>query len=528
MPLLDHEIARREGQDLLVRSSPVRLRWELNDLISSDGHRLRCIFTCSLRALEQPAERKMLEEVFLASRAAATMDDVANHFRGALSAAAARIASAHAVAEWLADQAKPAMIGALRQAANATAFACGLEMLPPFHLDVESPSFQQQRIEAMTRQLAEQRTAGQVEHFQRAVELLRQFQTMREHAPQLTAGRVLEQISPADRGMMLQSLLMAAAGQSTTQDLWAVAGPSLVRIDTHSDPPTPQCFDLPETLGPLRSVQAAQIDGRHMLLVGARCGVMIVDPADTAKAVPYMDAQVTSLLGFSRAVSWGDQLFACHGEAGIVGWRLGENAAPHLAFRPAQLVNADNLPTDAATATDLPSPRHLQVLDGSRLIFADGPRLLTINHAGAVESLLLEPRGQIIGIIPEERSLLIVHEDGQIIRRDRATLEATGIERYSGRVGAAGALPWLGSVRLLLASEDGPIYCIGLEDDLVTQYSSPHRALRIVAGAADRIAAVSSDRQRLILWPSWDGRRPVAEIHLASLTRHRIADITFA
>jgi hypothetical protein len=41
------------------------------------------------------------------------------------------------------------------------------------------------------------------------------------------------------------------------------------------------------------------------------------------------------------------------------------------------------------------------------------------------------------------------------------------------------------------------------------------------------VAAVSPDRQRLVLWNSWEGRQPAAELFLAALARHRIADIAF-
>jgi hypothetical protein len=67
-----------------------------------------------------------------------------------------------------------------------------------------------------------------------------------------------------------------------------------------------------------------------------------------------------------------------------------------------------------------------------------------------------------------------------------------------------------------------------LDDDLVTQYVSPHRELRVVTASAERVVAVSSDRQRLIVWNTWDGRKPVAEIYLAGIARHRVADAAFA
>ena len=92
---------------------------------------------------------------------------------------------------------------------------------------------------------------------------------------------------------------------------------------------------------------------------------------------------------------------------------------------------------------------------------------------------------------------------------------------------AAAALPWLGELRLLLAGDDGPVQCIGFDDQLVTQYATVHRGLRLLAGSAGVVAAVSPDRQRLILWNSWEGRRPAAEVAVAAVAKHRIADVTF-
>jgi hypothetical protein len=75
---------------------------------------------------------------------------------------------------------------------------------------------------------------------------------------------------------------------------------------------------------------------------------------------------------------------------------------------------------------------------------------------------------------------------------------------------------------------EGPILCVGADDSLVTQYVGPHRGLRAVAAAADVVAAVNADRTRLVLWRSWDGRQPAAEVHIAAVARHRAADICFA
>jgi hypothetical protein len=89
-------------------------------------------------------------------------------------------------------------------------------------------------------------------------------------------------------------------------------------------------------------------------------------------------------------------------------------------------------------------------------------------------------------------------------------------------------LPWLGANRLLVASEEGPIYCVGLDDELVTTYLSSHRGLRALTASVDLLAGVSSDRQRVVLWNSWEGKKPLAELSVISAAKHRVGDIEFA
>jgi len=137
-------------------------------------------------------------------------------------------------------------------------------------------------------------------------------------------------------------------------------------------------------------------------------------------------------------------------------------------------------------------------------------------------------QAEVVAIVPDGRSMLAAHRDGTVCVLDAATRKTTCKERRAGRITAAGSLPWLGGRRLLLATEAGPIACVGFDDELVTQYASAYHELPAVAGSADVVAAVSPDRQRLILWHSWDGRQPAAELHLFGVARHRVADVDFA
>jgi hypothetical protein len=462
----------------------------------------------------------MLEEALMAGRADATLGNLVEHFSPAIRTAAVRVAKSRAGGEWLDPSSRNLMIETLREAAHAVAFACGVELLPPFNAEIESPSVQRQMLDSMQRELAEQRAAGQSAHLQRAIETLRQFETMRQHAPRLRAGELLKHLSPADQGAMLRTLTMAMAQQSAAAEMFVVAGPNLMYINARDLPVKTQITEMPTALGPLRSVQVSEIDGQRKLLIGARGGVIVAPIEHPTKAMLHGDPESTSALGFSSVAHWNNGIWACHGEAGILGWDIGD-AAPRTIWRPANIAEQLGIKLDGASG-----PRHLQVLDDARLIFAAGAHIATLDRDGQMTALELEPRIPVVGIVPAEREIVIVHDNGELCRRRRDTLEMVCHQRRGGRIIAAAGLPWLGDVRVLIAGEAGPVTCIGLDDGLVTEFASPHRGARILAGSPNVVAAVSSDRQRLILWHPWDGRKPIAELYVAGMTKHRIADVT--
>jgi hypothetical protein len=496
--------ARRDD----LADQPMRVRWSFDDLVTLDGHRLVTAFTCSLRILGEPAERKLFEETFLRDSTAVSTDDILNHFAPALRAAAAGVANRGNAEPLLADDARATWTDALRSAGNTVAFSCGIELLAPFGVEATSPSLQQERLEQMQRTIAERKAADRVGHFQRAAELLEQWESLRSKSPTVTPGALMDQLNPSDRGAMLETLLMASAKQTTQPDLWAVAGPYLVRIDLKGDTPKPQLIPLPPTAGPLRSVN--QMNGR--VLVGARNGVFVIDPAATDQPQTYLDPELTSEHGFSGVTFGPAGVWGCHRGGGIVAWTEGQFDRPTRTMRASELAGA---------------PRNLtRSRDGSHVLFTVAERLMATDAGGELKSLVTLS-APIASLLSCDDRLILAAEDGTVTIHDARTFARVSEIRPAARLSGAALMPWLTSARVLLTTPDGPVFCVGIDDALVTQYSSPHVGVRAAAGSAGKVAALAADRQRIVLWNAWDPRRPAGEIYLTGLTRHRTTDIAF-
>jgi hypothetical protein len=484
---------------------PCRISWMIDDLLANDGHRLAISFSCTVAIAEGPAELKLFEEVFK-SPGQATPVAILNHFMPGLRSAASDVAASEPARMLLSAGAWPQWIKAMQSAANEVAFMCGLQMLAPFDVEVTSPTMQRERLEQMQRIAAERRSADRVGHLARAAELLKQWESLKAAVPSITPGKLLEQVNPADRGLMLDTLLMAGvAGASgiAQPDLWAVSGSYLVRMDVKVDSPQPKLIPLPTGAGPLRSVRAQ--NGR--LLIGARNGVLLVDPDNPEQTQVYCHPTLASEHGFTFTTQIGNHVWACHREGGLCGWHVGDLKKPEIAIDSARLGG---------------DPKNLTV--GG--LFSAGNRLFKMIE-DRLPNRVLDCESPIVSVLPVENQIIVVTENGALHLLDGSTLEKNSEMQTTGRLSGAALLPWLSSSRLLLNRAGGPIECMGLEDQLVTQFAGGHTGMRSVAGCIGKVAAMSSDRQRILLWNAWDGRRTASEIYLTGMTHHRIADVVF-
>jgi hypothetical protein len=209
--LQDSELARRINGKVHVRPGGMRLQWEMNELVTADGHSARGTFSGTVRALPEANELKMLEEALLSGGPAANGADIVRHFAGAISVAARKFARERDAEVLLQDDGRRGMLVAVVEAARAVAFACGVEVIPPVQVDLECPTLKREQVESMQRQAAQRRAADQVDHLRRSAELFKQLEAIRGATPGLSPGEALSRMGSADQADVFRAVLAASA-----------------------------------------------------------------------------------------------------------------------------------------------------------------------------------------------------------------------------------------------------------------------------------------------------------------------------
>src|SRR4051794_6030259 len=91
--LKDNELARKDQDAVECRADPMRVSWTVSDLTTLDSHAMTCFISCSVRIADNPADRRMFAEVFLASREVVSAETISNHFAAAIRASCAQLAA---------------------------------------------------------------------------------------------------------------------------------------------------------------------------------------------------------------------------------------------------------------------------------------------------------------------------------------------------------------------------------------------------------------------------------------------------
>lgn len=495
-------LATRRGGDVLIADDPVRVNLRWADLRSADGEEIAIEWTASLACVDSPADRALLAERFLDAAPSLAVGRVAADLSAAM-ASAIRTAVASKHTDALVDgSTNDDVAAAIETSARSAAFAAGLAILPPFELAITSPSRDRaRRLSASREQLAaiaerDEIRARSMAELSKAI-----VESSGDRARTAKAVAAIRLADPLD--LLRVTALVEPSWAAASPSLWIAAGTKLARVEVADAKVDPNAVaSLGDSLGPIRSINPARIDGIDVLLVGARDGVYVVTTDGGVRVRDSFRHDPGSEFGFNSAcfVERDRRIVATHSQAGIVSWSIDAPIVP-------------------PTVTAVGRARCAIAVDTHRVVFLVDGRLAMYTHGVGVEPFAGNSRLMSVDIdTPGGRMRKLVREE--IVGGSEA--------RYVSAVAIEDEIDVAGVPCCIRALAAGGLEMVDVSGKTRLPIGAATLAARSVVARPGFVAAVSVDRTRVSLI---DLARPDAthgDLNLSIALGSRIADVRFA
>lgn len=511
-------LARRTPSEILITDGATRAvcRWERPR--SRDGQQIVVEFEAKLACADSAADRQLLAERFLGGDASSvTVQQATAYLATELETPLRRAVAEQDVASLMSGAHDESLTQLLATRARQVAFAAGLSVEPPLSLRIDSPSLRrEQHLAQVQKRLAELAESSAAKS--------RGVADLAEQLTAATDATVAAEVVATRRLADPLDLLRAA---SIADPRWDAPTPRLHvavgdRTATIAAAQSGQVgatrSSATGTIGALRSVRDASVDGAALLLVGGRSGVAAIDP-QTHQVVRSFRFDGSSEFGFNAVAFRADdrRLLATHSAYGVVGWSW-------------DAVDGEGVLEPVDEAAD-EGCRGAIALDGSTVLFVAGTRLVWSSAAHGVRvgapaasrvvELAMLNEG-LVAVAYEDRTLAVVDAHagtgGSVLMQTRV---ASPIVSITG-------VDVCGLSRVAVATEAGQMLLVDPATGESTLLGPPRLPARTIRSRPGLVAVLSPDRTRVNLI---DLSRPDAsatEVHLAVAYGSRAADLWFA
>lgn len=487
-----------------------------------DGFDVDFTVLLSVHLHESTVDRAAFAEAFgLGKSVAGSTNRIADHIRDRVLAAVK--AAPEQEASELVQNAR-VLAPEIAKAVRTTLFAVGLELAGEPVIAADSPALRAREAE----RAAVEASKAAAKH---ADDLLLRFEDIRRQNPDVSPAKLLMALPEKERYEAMRLLFEAAAKKDQSR-LFLAAGTRLFEVAGDSVRDASDIGELGE-LGPARCLRRIT-DDFYDLAIGARDGVMLY--STQRNRTKPLRSRITgdSPLGFSD-VSYhpacGEWVWASHSTYGVEGWPLGQQGG---------------WPTSSHSSNSIGGARCVAAINcGHVAVDAEGAIRLVevdpIDHHDEIITLSDTPRPAVALLNRRERrgedqgddpvAAILVLANGQLVDLLRSDV-TDAVELHDGLslerpLTAACAVPWLGDIRIAACVENGPVLVAGPDDDVWMEYHSDHSGFAAVAASAGHLAAVTHDRQRLVIWTLGKPDAPEHDLHVLDTTRSRVADVTF-
>lgn len=262
-----------------------------------------------------------------------------------------------------------------------------------------------------------------------------------------------------------------------------------------------------ENLGSLRSLQLIELNGRRMLVAGARRGLYVIDPL-TRRTESYPLDAFNPDTGVNAAIAVQGKYYGTHSQYGLLRWSIPAPGTPATRFFAQYTEGARTV-------------RSLFLDEGRWPTFACGRMLLAVEH-GFTPAIAAKYEGApsvLVSVMSRRDSdprqpgwFFAVCEDGSLVcwRKDEPrncrVLARIGEPVSDATVSTDGR-------SLVIATKSRHILLYDTERGVFARYDSPVD-IRHAREFGSGVVGLSADRNSILLWDSRGNGQPMAEIQL--------------
>ncbi|MEE9296021.1 MAG: SPFH domain-containing protein [Phycisphaerae bacterium] len=512
---------------MLVRTTPVAVSLDGITVSSLDEYQCAAAVSFRVSLIAEASELHSFQKAIVGSAQVARTAALQAHFEPYVLRSLAEIAEGRGVEVLISPSNAGTLSAEMADGLKRAAFSCGLRIEKPVDVRFDSAVYRQvvrSRADARRRQeefAANRRiemaveTARQ-EHSQKLAELLDEMKSLADRSPDHDLGDLVRTFSEVDRGPLYAALFAADGARAVTERIVVASGRELLFFDPASlDTPVTR-VSMPESIGPVRSVQMHLDAGNERrLFVGAAHGLHELDVEGSGDVVTYVADSGDRVQGGVNSVALaGDQVFASHSELGVLYWRRGGSG-------PAGRLMHDQ--TKNAKAV-----RCVRFLNGA-VYFSIDERVIRM----AADRLDQEPvgfrgsRSLISALCPTGDGVYAGNAEGEVLYWPAGETGQPEI-LHSGRQRSAESVVVLdfGGLRRLFYTETSlAVFARVIGDTFICRYEAGGQTLRRVEVAPDVIVATNEVRDRLICWRPGQPDAPYGVASVSQLTSHSIQDV---
>jgi hypothetical protein len=507
---------------LWIKTAPIRISLEVDDLRSSEGFPVRARGELSVYPELKLSELRAFQDRLLGSGGKFSVQDLERRIEGPV-ADAIRKFTASRTADSVVDGDVAGILAEMASERLAKfLFESGLSVEEQLRVTFECETLDRRRHAEQEARLQEEMSAlrtrvSEAVHEERLerIEQLRvafaEISNLSKATPNVRIEDMLAHLSESDRSAVFQASLQFQPDGLRVDRMLLAAGSELASIEPASPDRIAERRKIDEGLGPLRSLSRGVVDGNDCVLVGAAMGLHVFD-AETLEPLKKLHIEVSPPPrgGFNSSDARDGLIVAAHSELGLAVWKHAQATG--------EMVLTER--TKGARTV-----RSAMIDDRGNLIFAADNTVLVANLS-PVPTIVREctcHQARVTALARNDDELYIGDESGRISRWAYLSEDACHpIQPPTGEPIGSLQVVTVGGIERLVCTDSDPWVAVRvLRDAFATRYQAPER-LRWGYLHGDWVTAVDAARRSLYLWPTDRPEKPPFCIEVAATLRHTI------